>query len=173
MAYQDADPGVDRDGGPSAVAHGQTRAMVRTASDAGSDVAQTAKDQVRDVVGEAKRQGRDLVGEAGTQVRRRAGVQKDRVVQGLLVLGEELEVMAEQSHERGIGARTARRLSERTLELAQHVDVHEPTDLLDQAQSYARQRPVVFLAGAAVAGVVAGRLTRGLASSDTSLDQET
>jgi len=86
------------------------------------------------------------------------------VVQGLLALGEELEGMAEQSHQRGIGARTARQMAERALELAQHVDSHEPTDLLAQAQSYARRRPVVFLAGAAVVGVVAGRLTRGLAS---------
>lgn len=164
MSQQAAGPQVDQDGGVTAVATGQAGAVARAAADASSKTAQTVKAQVRDVAGEARRQPRDLVGEARTQVREQASTQKDRVVQGLLILGEELEGMAQQSHQRGIGSRIAGQMAERALELAQHVDSHEPTDLLDQAQSYARRRPVVFLAGAAVVGVVAGRLTHGLTS---------
>lgn len=166
MAYQDAGPGVDQDGGFTAVVNGPSGAVARAATDASSTVAQATKAQVRDVAGESKRQARDLVGEAGAQVYQQAGIQKDRLVQGLLVLGEELEAMAEQSRQRGIAARTARQMSERALELAEHVDSREPTDLLDQARSFARRRSAIFLAGAAVSGVVAGRLTRALAPAD-------
>ena len=38
----------------------------------------------------------------------------------------------------------------------------EPADLLDELRSVARRRPAVFLVGALAAGVVAGRLTRGV-----------
>jgi hypothetical protein len=51
--------------------------------------------------------------------------------------------------------------------LADHLDRHEPTELLEQVRAYARRRPVVFLTGAAVLGVLAGRLTRNLASDDS------
>ncbi len=67
VAYQGAGPGVDQDGGATAVANGQAGAVARTAADASSEVAQTAEAQVRDIAGEARRRARDLVGEAGTQ----------------------------------------------------------------------------------------------------------
>ena len=44
----------------------------------------------------------------------------------------------------------------------------KPGQVVDEMQSFARRRPAVFLVLAAGAGLVAGRLTRGLkdASSD-------
>ena len=38
----------------------------------------------------------------------------------------------------------------------------EPAELLDEVRSFARRKPGLFLLGAAAAGVVAGRLTRGV-----------
>jgi hypothetical protein len=94
-----------------------------------------------------------------------AGSQKSRAVQGLQALGDELEQMAQNSGQSGLATETARQVSSRTRDLAQYLDRQEPADLLEEVRSYARRRPVVFLAGAALAGVVAGRLTRGLASA--------
>jgi hypothetical protein len=98
------------------------------------------------------------------QVRDQAGSQKSRAVQGLHALGDELEQMAHSSGQSGLAAELARKVSGRTRDLADYLDRREPGDLLEEVRSYARRRPVVFLAGAAMAGVVAGRLTRGLTS---------
>ena len=81
-------------------------------------------------------------------------------MQGLHGLSDELEQMAGSGG--GPGAEVARQVSSRSRELARHLDRHEPAELLDQVREYARSRPFAFLAGAALAGVVAGRLTRGL-----------
>jgi hypothetical protein len=163
MVYQDPGPGSDQNGGGvTAVAKEQAGQVGQTAADAGGKVAQTTKEQAQNVVGEAKQQARDLVGEARSQVRDQAGTQKGRAVQGLHALGDELEQMAQQGGQSGVATEVARQVSSRARDLAQYIDRHEPADLLEQARSYARRRPVVFLAGAALAGVVAGRMTRGL-----------
>jgi hypothetical protein len=154
----------DGAGGVGTVAREQAGQVGQTAAQAGGQVAQTTKDQATNVVGEAKQQGRDLVWEARTQVGEQAGTQKARAVDGLRSLGDELQQMAGQGGQSGIAAEVARQAATRAHGLADHLDRHEPSELLDQVRTYARRRPVVFLAGAAVLGVLAGRLTRNLAS---------
>lgn len=164
MAYQDVgtDPGTSQS--TTDTAKDQAGRVGQTAAQAGGEVAQTTKEQAGNVVGEVKQQARDLLGEARGQARYQAGSQKGKAVSTLHGLGDELEQMAGSAG--GIGAEVARQASERTRDLARYLDQHEPADLLDQVRTYARRRPVAFLAGAAIAGVVAGRLTRGLASKD-------
>ena len=154
----------DGAGGVGTVAKAQAGQVGQTAAQAGGQVAQTTKDQATNVVGEAKQQGRDLAWEARTQVGEQAGRQKARAVGGLRSLGDELQQMAGQGGQSGIAVEVARQAATRAHGLADHLDRHEPSDLLDQVRTYARRRPVVFLAGAAVLGVLAGRLTRNLAS---------
>ena len=74
--------------------------------------------------------------------------------------------MSLQGGQSGVATEVARQAAQRAHGLADHLDRHEPAELLDQVRAYARRRPVAFLAGAAVLGVLAGRMTRGLASSD-------
>ena len=165
MAYQDPVPGSPRDGGSTTeVAKEQAGRVGEKATEAGGQVAQATREQAQNVVGEAKQQARDLVGEARTQVRDQAGAQRDRAVQGLRALGDELEQMAQRGGQSGIATEVARQLSTRTRDLAGGLERREPSDLLEQFRSYARRRPMVFLAGAALAGVVAGRLTKSLAA---------
>ena len=154
----------DGAGGAGAVAKEQAGQVGQPAAQASSQVAQTTKDQATNVVGEAKQQARDLVWEARTQVGEQAGTQKARAVDGLRSLGSELQQMAQQGGQSGLAAEVARQAATRAHGLADHLDRHEPSDLLDQVRTYARRRPVVFLTGAAVLGVLAGRLTRNLAS---------
>ena len=165
MVYQDPGPGSLGDGSSTTdVAKEQAGRVGQKATEAGGQVAQATREQAQQVVGEAKQQARDLVGEARTQVRNQAGSQRDRAVQGLRMFGDELDQMAQQGGQSGLATEVARQLSSRTRDLAGHLERHEPSDLLDQVRAYARRRPVVFLAGAALAGVVAGRLTKSLAA---------
>jgi hypothetical protein len=164
-AYPDSGGGItDSSGSTTDKAREQAGRVGQTAVQAGGEVAQTTREQARNVVGEARQQARDLLGEARGQVSEQAGTQKDRAVKGLHGLSDELDQMAGSGS--GIGAEVARQVSSRTRDLAQHLDRHEPAQVLDQIRAYARRRPVVFLAGAALAGVLAGRLTRGLAAHD-------
>jgi hypothetical protein len=158
----------DGAGGVATAAKEQAGQVGQTATQAGGQVAQTTKEQAANVVGEAKQQARDLVGEARTQVSGQAGQQKGRAVEGIRALAGELDDMAQQGGQSGIATEVARQVASRAHGLADHLDRHEPAELLDQVRSYARRRPVAFLAGAAVLGVLAGRLTRNLASSDDS-----
>jgi hypothetical protein len=158
MDQQDGATGV------ATVAKDQAGQVGQTAAQAGGQVAQTTKEQAQNVVGEAKQQARDLVGEARAQARQQAGTQKGRAVDGLRSLAGELDQMAQQGGQSGIAAEVARQAAQRAHGLADHLDRHEPAELLDQVRSYARRRPVAFLTGAAVLGVLAGRMTRGLTS---------
>ena len=168
MANQDPGPGFGAGDGTTGsatdVAKEQAGRVGQAASDAGGQVAQTTREQAGNVVGEAKQQARDLVGEARTQVRDQAGTQRDRAVQGLHALGDELDQMTMQGGQSGLATEVARQVSGRTRDLAHYLEGREPADLLDELRAYARRRPVVFLAGAALAGVVAGRLTKGIAA---------
>jgi hypothetical protein len=152
--------------GVATAAKDQTGQVGQTAAQAGGQVAQTTKEQAQNVVGEAKQQARDLVGEARAQARDQAGTQKGRAVDGLRSLAGELDEMAQQGGQSGIATEVARQVAQRAHGLADHLDRHEPAELLDQVRSYARRRPVPFLTGAAVLGVLAGRMTRSLASND-------
>jgi hypothetical protein len=46
--------------------------------------------------------------------------------------------------------------------VADWLEHREPGDLLDEVRRFARRRPGTFLVGAAVAGALVGRLTRGV-----------
>lgn len=169
MEQQDGATGATT--GVATVAKDQASDVGRTAADAGGQVAQTTKEQAQNVVGEAKAHARDLVGEARTQVRDQAGTQKGRAVEQLRTLGSELQQMGQQEGQSGIASEVARQIADRTHGLADYLDRHEPADLLDELRRYARRRPVVFLTSAAIAGVLAGRLTRNLASNDDQDDR--
>ena len=77
--------------------------------------------------------------------------------------------MADGSAQGGAAADLARDAASRARDAGQWLDGRRPAQVVDEVQSFARRRPGVFLALAAAAGLVAGRLTRGeckAASSD-------
>src|SRR5688500_18492617 len=81
--------------------------------------------------------------------------------------------MASKSDESGPMSNVAQEASRRVGEISHWLDNHEPSDLLDEVKRFARRRPGTFLALAAAAGVVAGRLTRGAVAGNTSVDSDT
>lgn len=73
--------------------------------------------------------------------------------------------MAQSSDTPGLAADLVRQVSERADSAASWLDARDPGSLLSEVKSYARRKPGTFIAAAAIAGVVAGRLTRALASA--------
>lgn len=130
------------------------------------DVTRMAKEQSREVVSEATRQARDLYAEARDQLTRQAGEQQRRAATGLRSLADEMHSMAEYSGQTGPVTEIARQAAARVHDAAGWLEWREPGDLLGEVREYARRDPGTFLAGAALLGVLAGRLTRNVGSSD-------
>ncbi|MGN6330931.1 MAG: hypothetical protein ACTHOD_04665 [Motilibacteraceae bacterium] len=128
-------------------------------------VAGTAQEQTQRVAAEAKTQAKDVLGQARTEVNDQARQQQQRAASGLRSLGTELSSMAEQGGQGGMAQDLAHQAAQKASGLADWLENREPGQLLDEARTYARRHPGGFLLGAAVAGVVAGRLTRGLKAS--------
>ena len=78
--------------------------------------------------------------------------------------------MASSSQESGPLTDLAHQASRKGGEVAHWLQDREPADVLEAVRSYARRRPVTFLALCGLAGIVAGRLTRSTVATRTSLD---
>jgi hypothetical protein len=137
---------------------------------AGQRVAETASDQGAQVAREARAQARDLLGQARDQVTEQARSTQSQAADGLHSLAGELREMADGGERQGVASDLAAEAADRLGSLADWLGRREPGDLVDEVRRLARRRPGAFLIGAAVAGVLAGRLTRGTidAKRDTS-----
>ncbi|QWZ07731.1 hypothetical protein KRR39_20425 [Nocardioides panacis] len=144
----------------STSAKDQAQQAAGTAADESKHVAGVAKDEAQRVASEAQTQVTHLLDQATTQVEEQSRTQRDRLVDTLQSVGDDLEKMATQT-DQGIASNLAREAADRVRGLSSRIDGREPRDLLDEVRSYARRKPGTFLLGALAAGVVAGRLTRG------------
>lgn len=135
------------------------------AAQAGGQVARQAAGQGKQVVTESRQQARNLMGEASAQLREQAGTQQKRAAEGLRALGTELQSMASKSEQDGMAGQVVRRASDAAQQAAGWLEGQEPGALVDEVRDYARRHPGAFLAGAAVAGLLVGRLTRGLTAT--------
>ena len=82
--------------------------------------------------------------------------------------------MVENGGQSGPATELAQQAAERVRHAASWLDEREPGDLVGEVRRLGRQHPGTFLLGAALAGVLVGRLTRGAvqAASSTSSDSE-
>ncbi|MEU8213147.1 hypothetical protein AB0B85_28560 [Micromonospora sp. NPDC049044] len=143
----------------------QARQVGSEAAQAGGAVAQTAKEQGTEVGREAARQARNLYGEARTQLASQTGEQQRKAAGGLRSLADEMRSMAEQGGQAGPVTELARQAADRVHGVAGWLEQREPGDLITEVRDYARRNPGTFLVGAAVLGVLAGRLTRGISAA--------
>ncbi|MCW2816477.1 MAG: hypothetical protein JWN84_3932 [Nocardioides sp.] len=143
----------------------KAQAAASTAADEGKHVAGVAQGEAAKVASEAKDQAKSLAGEARTQVTEQVSdqsrQQRDKLVSTLGTLGDDLDQMAQNSSG-GLASDVAREVAQHARSLTSYLDGREPTELLEDVRDFARRRPGVFLAGALVAGVVAGRVARGV-----------
>jgi hypothetical protein len=161
---------------PSEGSSSKTTAAKHEAQEVGNEgkqaathVAATAKDEAGNVAQEVGTQAKNLVGELGDDLRSQAGAQQQKVAQGLRSISDELRSMAENNNaEAGTATHWVHEAARRTGSAAGWLDQREPGDLVQEVKRFARQRPGAFLAIAAGAGLLAGRLTRGLAGGGDS-----
>jgi hypothetical protein len=169
--------GTSHDSEPSStpeVAADQAKQVGQEALDGGRQVAQVAANEASSVVGEAGTQAKNLLGEARTQLTDQAATQQNNLATWISSIVDELDGMVDRSEggdtQSGAATSLVRQVSSRARSAASWLENHEPADLLTETSRFARQRPGMFLALAAVGGLVAGRLTRGL-TADASAGQ--
>jgi hypothetical protein len=136
----------------------------RQASDSARNVAETAKAEAANVATEVKTNAKDLLYQARSDLTNQAGTQQQKVAEGLRSISSQLHSMASAPDEQGVASDLVRQAAERSSSVASWLEARDPGSLLDEVKSFARQRPGTFLLLAAGAGVLAGRLTKGLTS---------
>ena len=140
----------------------RAQAVSQDTKEAASTVASTAGDEARRTTREAKDQARQLWGQTRSDLTEQASAQQSRAASGLRELAGQLRSMADQADDDGMARGLVDDVARRAGDAAAWLEQRDPGSLLDEARSFARRRPMAFLAGAAGLGVVAGRLSRSL-----------
>jgi len=143
------------------------------AASAAQGVAQTAKDEAANVAQEAKANAQDLLHQAKSGLTSQAGEQQQKAAEGIRNISSQLHSMATAPDQQGVASDLIRQAAERTSSMASWLENREPGDLLNEVQRFARNRPGTFLLLAAGAGVLAGRLTRGLTAGTPETSRDT
>jgi hypothetical protein len=155
-------PTQEGDSSTTEVAKQQTAEVADTAKQAGAEVVDTVKDQAGHVTEEAKQQAKQLLFQAQSELSDQAASTQHRVSEGLHALADELSGMARNSEQDGVATDLARQAADKARTAAGWLADRDPGSLLDEVRSFARRKPGTYLALALGAGVLAGRLTRGL-----------
>lgn len=163
--HQDQD-----DRGRAQQAKDQTKDSARHVADdakqAGGQLADTAKAEARGVKDDAVREGRKLWDETTSTLSTQASDQLGRAAGTVRSFSDDLGRMSRgEQVDSGLASDLAEQVTERTGAVADWLENHEPADVLTEVKSFARRRPVAFLAIAAGIGFAAGRLTRSVAQS--------
>lgn len=138
--------------------------VAQDAAGSAAHVAETAKIEAAGVASEAAASARGLFEQARTDLTDQAGAQQQKVAEGLRSVAGELQSMADNSDQSGVATDLVRQAAERSSSVASWLDNRNPGSLVDEVKSFARQRPVAFLAIAAGAGFLAGRLNKSLSA---------
>jgi hypothetical protein len=136
-----------------------------TAVSEAGHVAETAKGEAKAVAQEVKYQAKDLFAQTQRELKDQAQVQQQRAASGLRSMSDELDSMTASAQNPGMATDLLRQASSRMAGAAAWLGDRDPGSLLYEVKSFARRRPGTFIIGAAVLGIVAGRLTRALAAN--------
>jgi hypothetical protein len=158
--------GTTSDGGASKtdMAPDQAAEVTRQATDSAQDVAETAKSEAANVAAEVKTNVKELLYQAKSDLTGQAGIQQQKVAEGLRSISTELHSMASSSSGPGVATDLVRQAAEGSSAAAAWLEGRDPGSLLTEVKSFARQRPGTFLMLAAGAGILAGRLSRSLSA---------
>jgi hypothetical protein len=132
-----------------------------------ADVADTAKHEMGTVAHEVKHQAGRVASDVRSRVTEEARNRQQDLADRARQTGEELRAMA-SDREPSPARTTVEQLANRTDQVADYLSKHGPEELLADLQDFARRRPGVFLASAAVAGFVVGRLAKGVVAERSS-----
>ncbi|MET0716530.1 MAG: hypothetical protein ABWY57_16630 [Mycetocola sp.] len=144
-----------------------------TAVSEAGHVAETAKDEAKAVAAEVKYQAKDLYAQTQRELRDQARTQQTRLATGLAAVSREMDSMTTNVESPGLATDVVRQVSQRLSSASTWLADRDPGSVLAEVKSFARRRPGTFILGAAVLGVLAGRLTRALASNASGSDDDT
>lgn len=161
-----ADGGSSSTGGDGKAdaAKGAAQDVAGDAKEKAANVAGTAKEQAANVASELSDHAKQVYGEASENLKQQAADQQQRAAGGLRSIGEQLGRMAENDDEQGVASKVVRDLSHRATSVAGYLEDRDPGSLLGEVKSFAAKRPGTFIAVAAGAGILAGRLAKALAT---------
>jgi hypothetical protein len=140
----------------------ETSKVAGQAAGAARNVAQTARLEAGNVATEAKSNAQGLLQQAKAGVSSQAGEQQRKAADGIRSISSQLHSMADAPAEQGMASDLVRQAAGRATSVASWIENKEPSSLLADVQSFARRRPGTFLLLAAGAGILAGRVARGL-----------
>ncbi|MGJ9372924.1 hypothetical protein [Nesterenkonia sp. CF4.4] len=144
-------------------AKGAAQDVAGDAKDAGRAVKDTAAQEAAGVKDDAVREAKRLGGEAGTMLESQASEQLDRAAGTVRTFSDDVARIARgEKPEPGVAKDLLDQVNSRAEATATWLEGHDPKEVLQEVQSFARRRPVAFLAIAAGVGFAAGRVTRGL-----------
>lgn len=156
------------DSGKADAAKHEAADLAGTATAQAKDVLGTAKDEAASVVGEAKTQVKDLYAQTTRELKEQANTQQQRLAGGLRSVSDELGSMASNSEGSGVASDLVQQVAGRLSGAASWLGDRDPASVVTEVKRFARRKPGVFILGAAITGVVVGRLTRALASNHSS-----
>jgi hypothetical protein len=138
--------------------------------DKATDVAVVAQERAGEVAGEASAQVRNVAGELRDQLQDQAETQTRRLAGSVRQLSDELGTMGESGEPSSPATKAVRQIAGRGQDMAARLEDQGPQGLLSDLEDFARRRPGVFLAGAALAGFAAARLGKGAKSASNGAD---
>jgi hypothetical protein len=114
--------------------------------------------------------------ESGAKVTPTVADQTKRVASeaadSLRALADQLDDMRSTTDDSGIAPEMMRHVAGQVRSAVSWLDDRRPGELVEQVRGFARRKPGMFLAGAALAGVLVGRLTRGVVSAQSDEPEE-
>jgi hypothetical protein len=150
-------------------AAGQAKAVGQEAKAGATAVAETAMEQAHEVGVQLQEQVRTVVGQATSELEHQLDDRLQRVAETARTQSRQLHALAEgRTDEAGAAADMVRTAAEQLGRIAERAQELGPKGVADEVASFARRRPLVFLASAAATGFVVGRIARnaGKATSD-------
>ena len=153
-------------------AAGGTKVVARTAKQDVRDLAGTVRTQAEQVKGELAGQARGMLAETQGQLQAQADFQASRLAAALFQVGSQAVALSQgRPQEAGPLVDYAEQAATWLDDKASYIEEQGLEGLATDVVDFARRRPGVFLAGAAVVGFGVGRLLRsGAVSADGQAD---
>ena len=139
----------------------QSKAVARTANQDVRELAGTVRSQADQVKGELAGQARGMLDETRGQLRNQADMQATRMARAIFQVGSQAVALSEgRPQEAGPLVDYAEQAASWLDNTASYIEERGIEGLAGDVVDFARRRPGVFLAGAAVLGLGVGRLIR-------------
>lgn len=159
MAYETA---PSEAGGRSSGAKEKAGEVADQARQSTGEVAATVKEQAREVAGESRTQARHVATRIRDQLDEETWTQAQRVAEMVREWSDDLAAMADQTEVDSPVRDVVRQVAERGHRTADFLDQRGLYGVADEIRGFARRRPGLFLAGAALAGFAVGRLAKAV-----------